>query len=104
MKQPEERKIVERNKRTLGVFSVRTSFSVGMSLKRFITWVMQVILIVYFNVCGGPLGSETIFSACGPLVGLVSLFVFPTVSQKCILLQLPFAVCLHWRTVCVCSG
>ena len=44
--------------------------------------VQQVILIVYFNVCGGPLGSETIFSACGPLIGLISLFVSLVVSQR----------------------
>lgn len=40
---------------------------------------LSVIFLVYFNVCGGPLGSETVFSACGPLVGLISLLVFPTI-------------------------
>lgn len=61
-------------KRTLGVFAV--------------------ILIVYFNVSGGPLGSETIFSACGPLIGLISLFVSVVVwcvQQSLVTLELSSA-------------
>lgn len=33
-------------------------------------------MVVYFNVCGGPWGSEQIVSAAGPLVGLTGLAIF----------------------------
>ena len=32
--------------------------------------------VLFFNVCGGPVGSETIVSAGGPLVGLTSVLCF----------------------------
>ena len=72
-----------KRKRTLGVFSVRR-ISVWCNILFNIVECtgMQIILLVYFNVSGGPLGSETIFSACGPLVGLIALFTFPLVSNE----------------------
>lgn len=36
-----------------------------------------VFSLVYFNVCGGPWGSEEIVSDAGPLPGLVGLALFP---------------------------
>ena len=42
--------------------------------------------LVYFNVSGGPFGSEGIISAAGPLVGLTALLVYP------ILFALPVAL------------
>ena len=33
-------------------------------------------MMVYFNVCGGPWGSEQIFSAGGPLIGILGIFIF----------------------------
>ncbi|CAK4643169.1 hypothetical protein AeMF1_009563 [Aphanomyces euteiches] len=40
---------------------------------------VSVALLSFFSVCGGPFGSEQIVSACGPLVGLTSLLLFPLV-------------------------
>ncbi|KAF0684936.1 Aste57867_23180 [Aphanomyces stellatus] len=40
---------------------------------------VSVALITFFSVCGGPFGSEPIVSACGPLIGLSALVVFPLV-------------------------
>ena len=45
---------------------------------RSIGWV-GVAALVYFNVSGGPYGSEGLISACGPLPGLVAVIVFPLV-------------------------
>lgn len=36
-----------------------------------------VAAITYFYGCGGPLGSETIVSSSGPLVGMIALVVYP---------------------------
>ena len=41
--------------------------------------VMAAVMLLYFNVSGGPIGAEPIISAAGPLVGLVGLCVFPFV-------------------------
>lgn len=35
-----------------------------------------VVSIIFFNVSGGPLGSEQIISSCGPIVGLSLLGIF----------------------------
>ena len=35
-----------------------------------------VVSIVFFNVSGGPLGSEEIISSCGPIIGLSTILVF----------------------------
>jgi len=40
---------------------------------------IAVIAIIYFNVSGGPLGSEQIISALGPAVGLSAICVFACV-------------------------
>lgn len=37
----------------------------------------SVAAITYFYGCGGPLGSETIVESSGPLVGMISLLVYP---------------------------
>jgi amino acid transporter len=41
--------------------------------------VNAVILILFFNVSGGPLGAEQIISSVGPAVGLLGLLIFPLV-------------------------
>ncbi|DAZ95092.1 TPA: hypothetical protein N0F65_001694 [Lagenidium giganteum] len=51
--------------------------------------VLSVALITYFNVCGGPWGSEPIVSSCGPLVGIIAAMVFPFIW--CLPLALSFA-------------
>ena len=38
--------------------------------------VAYISMIIFFNVCGGPWGSEQIMSAGGPLLGLIGVFVF----------------------------
>mmetsp|Transcript_93206 Transcript_93206/g.268327 ORF Transcript_93206/g.268327 Transcript_93206/m.268327 type:complete len:497 (-) Transcript_93206:280-1770(-) len=35
-----------------------------------------IVFIVFFNVSGGPFGSEEIVSTCGPLPGFIGIFVF----------------------------
>ncbi|KAF1324338.1 Amino acid-polyamine-organocation, partial [Globisporangium splendens] len=45
----------------------------------------SVAAITYFYGCGGPLGSETIVESAGPLVGMVSLIVYP------LLITIPYA-------------
>ncbi|KAG1704171.1 hypothetical protein DVH05_006180 [Phytophthora capsici] len=47
--------------------------------------VLGIVGLCYFSVCGGPIGSEPIISAGGPLIGLIMLLVFP------IILGLPIA-------------
>ncbi|KAF0720612.1 Aste57867_169 [Aphanomyces stellatus] len=39
--------------------------------------VLPVAMITYFNVSGGPWGSEPIISSCGPLIGIVAVAIFP---------------------------
>ncbi|CEG38508.1 amino acid-polyamine-organocation family [Plasmopara halstedii] len=51
--------------------------------------VVSLALITYFNVSGGPWGSEPIVAACGPFVGIVATLVFPFVW--CLPLALSFA-------------
>lgn len=51
--------------------------------------VVSVALITYFNVCGGPWGSEPIVAACGPLIGILAAMVFPFIW--CLPLALSFA-------------
>ncbi|RHY34879.1 hypothetical protein DYB32_002407 [Aphanomyces invadans] len=41
--------------------------------------VLPVAMITYFNVSGGPWGSEPIISSCGPLVGILAVSIFPWV-------------------------
>ena len=38
--------------------------------------ILSVASLIFFNVSGGPLGSEGIISAAGPVVGLASIVVF----------------------------
>ncbi|EQC25516.1 hypothetical protein SDRG_16620 [Saprolegnia diclina VS20] len=38
---------------------------------------LSVAALCYFNVSGGPVGSSQIFSAGGPLLGLIALAIFP---------------------------
>lgn len=51
--------------------------------------VLGLALITYFNVAGGPWGSEPIISSCGPLIGILSAIIFPFVW--CLPLALSFA-------------
>ena len=39
--------------------------------------VLAGVLLLYFNVSGGPIGAEPIIGAAGPLVGLIALCIFP---------------------------
>ncbi|RHZ28286.1 hypothetical protein DYB37_007423 [Aphanomyces astaci] len=39
--------------------------------------VLPVAMITYFNVSGGPWGSEPIISSCGPLIGILAVSIFP---------------------------
>ena len=41
--------------------------------------VPALVALLYFTVCGGPIGSEPIFSAYGPLVGLAGLVAWPLI-------------------------
>ena len=41
--------------------------------------VPSLVALLYFTICGGPVGAEPIFSAYGPLVGLIGLVVWPIV-------------------------
>ncbi|EGZ28510.1 hypothetical protein PHYSODRAFT_309368 [Phytophthora sojae] len=38
---------------------------------------MSIVGLCYFAVCGGPIGSEYIISAGGPLIGFIFLLLFP---------------------------
>ena len=38
--------------------------------------VLSVVSLIFFNVSGGPLGSEGIVSAAGPVVGLSAMVAF----------------------------
>ncbi|KAL0584828.1 hypothetical protein ABG067_005272 [Albugo candida] len=60
-----------------------------MGNKRKKLGVVSVALITYFNVSGGPWGSEPIIAACGPLIGILATLVFPFVW--CLPLALSFA-------------
>ncbi|KAI9909041.1 hypothetical protein PsorP6_015099 [Peronosclerospora sorghi] len=51
--------------------------------------ILSVALITYFNVSGGPWGSEPVLAACGPFVGIVAVLLFPWVW--CLPLALTFA-------------
>jgi len=51
--------------------------------------ILSVALITYFNVSGGPWGSEPIISACGPLIGILAVVIFPWIW--CLPLALIFA-------------
>lgn len=51
--------------------------------------VVSLALITYFNVSGGPWGSEPIVAACGPFVGIVATLLFPFIW--CLPLALSFA-------------
>lgn len=51
--------------------------------------VVSLALITYFNVSGGPWGSEPIVAACGPLVGILATLAFPFIW--CLPLALSFA-------------
>jgi len=52
------------------------SFNLGDSGKYTRLGWISICFIVYFNVCGGPWGSEEIISSAGPLAGLVGCVVF----------------------------
>mmetsp|Transcript_50 Transcript_50/g.106 ORF Transcript_50/g.106 Transcript_50/m.106 type:complete len:660 (-) Transcript_50:210-2189(-) len=58
----------------LSICSAR-SFVRDPTLTRSINWI-SVAFIAYFNVSGGPWGSEEIISSVGPLPGLIGVFVF----------------------------
>ncbi|KAL4088079.1 hypothetical protein PRIC1_012509 [Phytophthora ramorum] len=51
--------------------------------------ILSVALITYFNVSGGPWGSEPVLAACGPFVGILAVVLFPWVW--CLPLSLTFA-------------
>ncbi|KAG2528529.1 hypothetical protein BBO99_00008951 [Phytophthora kernoviae] len=51
--------------------------------------ILSVALITYFNVSGGPWGSEPVLAACGPFVGILAVILFPWVW--CLPLSLTFA-------------
>lgn len=51
--------------------------------------VVSLALITYFNVSGGPWGSEPIVAACGPFIGILATLIFPFVW--CLPLALSFA-------------
>jgi len=62
----------------LSVCSAR-SFARDPLATRSIDWI-SVAFISYFNVCGGPWGSETVISSAGPLPGLVGIVIFAFTS------------------------
>ena len=35
---------------------------------------LTLTMIIYFGVCGGPIGSEPLIGTLGPTVGLVAIF------------------------------
>jgi len=39
--------------------------------------VAQLTVLIYFTVCGGPIGSEEVISVGGPFVGILAMIVFP---------------------------
>lgn len=41
--------------------------------------VLQVALITYFNVCGGPWGVEEVVAPLGPFIGILSLIIWPII-------------------------
>jgi amino acid transporter len=49
----------------------------GSIVKKRTLGVCAVAMITYFNVCGGPWGSENFVSEAGPLPGLVGLLLIP---------------------------
>ena len=51
--------------------------------------IVSVALITYFNVSGGPWGSEPVIAACGPLIGILAVSIFPWIW--CLPLALTFA-------------
>ncbi|CAI5739143.1 unnamed protein product [Hyaloperonospora brassicae] len=51
--------------------------------------IVSVALITYFNVSGGPWGSEPVLAACGPFVGIFAVILFPWIW--CLPLALTFA-------------
>nr|CCA25984.1 Amino AcidPolyamineOrganocation (APC) Family putati [Albugo laibachii Nc14] len=51
--------------------------------------ILSVALITYFNVSGGPWGSEPIIASCGPLIGIIAVIVFPWIW--CLPVSLTFA-------------
>jgi amino acid transporter len=51
--------------------------------------ILSVALITYFNVSGGPWGSEPVLAACGPFVGILAVVLFPWIW--CLPLALTFA-------------
>ena len=38
---------------------------------------LTLTMIIYFGVCGGPIGSEPLIGTLGPAVGLVAIFIYP---------------------------
>lgn len=51
--------------------------------------IVSVALITYFNVSGGPWGSEPLIAACGPFYGILAVVIFPWIW--CLPLALTFA-------------
>jgi amino acid transporter len=49
---------------------------------------MGMVSIAYFIACGGPLGSEPVISAAGPLIGLLAMVLYP------LLVTIPYAYIL----------
>eukprot|EP00924_Labyrinthula_sp_SR-Ha-C_P013615 snap_masked-scaffold_5-processed-gene-8.37-mRNA-1 protein AED:0.32 eAED:0.32 QI:0/0/0/1/1/1/2/0/463 len=58
--------------RLLGGFSSSDSLSSSITHRKNLNWI-SICLLGYFNVCGGPFGSEEIVSSLGPLNGLVGI-------------------------------
>eukprot|EP00939_MAST-03C_sp_MAST-3C-sp1_P004069 g4069.t1 len=50
--------------------------TLGCSTSKRSVGVIGTAMMVYFNVCGGPWGSEQVISAGGPLIGLVGVVIF----------------------------
>ena len=57
----------------------RTAQSAGRRASRTGLGVVSVLALVFFNVSGGPLGSETIISSAGPIAGLSAIGIFVAV-------------------------
>ena len=40
---------------------------------------LTLTMIIYFGVCGGPIGSEPLIGTLGPAVGLVAIIIYPII-------------------------
>lgn len=51
--------------------------SLGSQGHKRVMGVVALVSVLFFNVCGGPFGAEEIVSSGGPMLGLLSLLIFP---------------------------